>query len=156
MARIKGESIFPALFSLVNEMEEIRTQAFALTKGFSILPGVFEGVSNGLKEHGHPATSIYACDNPVCKHIFLYTIIIADTCLSQRNDHFMRGSPHLWLGMSGIRFLIPTRTFLSSSEIRLSKPSFMKAPLELLLHATRSSILFKPFPVMNVLPLLSP
>ncbi|KAG7093302.1 hypothetical protein E1B28_006984 [Marasmius oreades] len=70
MARLKSEPIFGALFSLVNEWEEIRAQAMALTKGFSILPEMFKQVSIGLKEHGHQPTSLYFCDNPPAERDF--------------------------------------------------------------------------------------
>ncbi|KAJ3821234.1 hypothetical protein F5880DRAFT_845532 [Lentinula raphanica] len=70
MARLKSEPTFAALFSLVNEWEEIRAQAMALTKGFSILPEMFKQVSNGLQEHGHQATALYFCDNPPAKRDF--------------------------------------------------------------------------------------
>ncbi|KAJ3752534.1 hypothetical protein EV360DRAFT_88655 [Lentinula raphanica] len=59
MARLKSEPIFSALFSLVNEWEEIRAQAMGLTKGFSVLPEMFEQVKQGLEEHGHQPTNIY-------------------------------------------------------------------------------------------------
>ncbi|KAL0566774.1 hypothetical protein V5O48_015230 [Marasmius crinis-equi] len=70
MARLKSEPIFGALFSLVNEWEEIRAQAMALTKGFSILPQMFTEVSVGLKEHGHQPTAVYYCDNPPAERDF--------------------------------------------------------------------------------------
>ncbi|KAL0563845.1 hypothetical protein V5O48_018216, partial [Marasmius crinis-equi] len=70
MARLKSEPIFSALFSLVNEWEEIRAQAMGLTKGFSILPEMFKEVSVGLKEHGHQPTALYFCDNPLAERDF--------------------------------------------------------------------------------------
>ncbi|KAF9044693.1 hypothetical protein BDP27DRAFT_1374097 [Rhodocollybia butyracea] len=70
MARLKSEPTFAALFSLVNEWEEIRAQAMALTKGFSILPEMFKQVSVGLKEHGHQPTALYYCDNPTAERDF--------------------------------------------------------------------------------------
>ncbi|KAJ3718540.1 hypothetical protein C8R42DRAFT_644315 [Lentinula raphanica] len=70
MARLKSEPIFSALFSLVNEWEEIRTQAMGLTKGFSVLPEMFKQVQQGLEEHGHQPTNIYYCDNPSAERDF--------------------------------------------------------------------------------------
>ncbi|KAE9397154.1 hypothetical protein BT96DRAFT_996110 [Gymnopus androsaceus JB14] len=70
MARLKAEPTFAALFSLMNEWEEIRAQAMALTKGFSILPEMFKQVSIGLKEHGHKPTALYYCDNPTAERDF--------------------------------------------------------------------------------------
>ncbi|KAJ3771035.1 hypothetical protein FB446DRAFT_789987 [Lentinula raphanica] len=70
MARLKSEPIFSALFSLVNEWEEIRAQAMGLTKGFSILPEMFKQVQKGLEEHGHQPTNIYYCDNPSAERDF--------------------------------------------------------------------------------------
>ncbi|KAK1232444.1 hypothetical protein PQX77_004420 [Marasmius sp. AFHP31] len=70
MARLNSEPVFGALFSLVNEWEEIRAQSLTLTKGFSILPEMFKQVSAGLKEHGHQPTSIYYCDNPPAEREF--------------------------------------------------------------------------------------
>ncbi|KAF9065307.1 hypothetical protein BDP27DRAFT_1424992 [Rhodocollybia butyracea] len=70
MARLKSEPIFGALFSLVNEWEEIRAQAMTLTKGFSILPEMFKQVSIGLKEHGQQPTALYYCDNPTSERDF--------------------------------------------------------------------------------------
>ncbi|KIK65907.1 hypothetical protein GYMLUDRAFT_257835 [Collybiopsis luxurians FD-317 M1] len=64
LARLKSEPIFSALFSVINEWEEIWAQAMGLTKGFSVLPEMFEQVKKGLEEHGHQPTNIYYCDNP--------------------------------------------------------------------------------------------
>ncbi|KAL0567504.1 hypothetical protein V5O48_014489 [Marasmius crinis-equi] len=70
MARLNSEPIFGALFSVVNEWEEICAQALALTKGFSILPDLFKQISVGLKEHGHQATAVYYTDNPSAERDF--------------------------------------------------------------------------------------
>ncbi|KAF5366509.1 hypothetical protein D9757_012171 [Collybiopsis confluens] len=70
LARLKSEPIFAALFSLVNEWEEIRKQAMGLTKGLSILPEMFEDVKTGLEEHGHQPTNIYYSDNPYAERDF--------------------------------------------------------------------------------------
>ncbi|KAF9065365.1 hypothetical protein BDP27DRAFT_1424927 [Rhodocollybia butyracea] len=70
MARLKSELIFGALFSLVNEWEEICAQAMTLTKGFSILPEMFKQVSTGLVEHSQQSTHLYYCDNPPAEREF--------------------------------------------------------------------------------------
>ncbi|KIK66912.1 hypothetical protein GYMLUDRAFT_55535 [Collybiopsis luxurians FD-317 M1] len=70
LVRLKSEPIFSALFSVINEWEEIQAQAMGLTKGFSVLPEMFEQVKKGLEEHGHQPTNIYYCDNPSAEHDF--------------------------------------------------------------------------------------
>ncbi|KAF9059130.1 hypothetical protein BDP27DRAFT_1431786 [Rhodocollybia butyracea] len=60
----------PMKYAGINEWEEIRAQLMTLTKGFSVLPEMFKQFSNGLKEHGHPPTSLYFCDNPPAERDF--------------------------------------------------------------------------------------
>ncbi|KIK58696.1 hypothetical protein GYMLUDRAFT_245792 [Collybiopsis luxurians FD-317 M1] len=91
MARLKSEPIFSALFTVVNEWEEIRAQAMGLTKGFSILPEMFQQVSTGLKEHAHQPTSLYYCDNPSAERDFHEHITAS---LKENVQHIARQANH--------------------------------------------------------------
>lgn len=63
MAKVNGEKQFEALFSVVNELEQIRYQSFVPTKSLEhIRPGL-TGISKSLEHHGHRSTSLAFTDN---------------------------------------------------------------------------------------------
>lgn len=51
------------MYSTVNEFEECRAQALTLTKRLNYLEGLYEGLRNGLEEHGHSPTQMVYTDN---------------------------------------------------------------------------------------------
>lgn len=71
LARVNGVPVHDALYTLVNEYEEIRGQALTLTKSLSYIQGMISGISEGLKIHGYPPTEYMWTDNAKGKLISL-------------------------------------------------------------------------------------
>jgi len=63
LTKMDGVAIFIALFTLVNEKEQIRYQAFTPTKSLSHLHVGLEKFSESLTLHGHPPTKLGYTDN---------------------------------------------------------------------------------------------
>ena len=63
MMKLNGETTFAALFTLVNEFEQIRYQAFVPTKAHSHLRGGLEEMVKSLASHGHAQPIIGFTDN---------------------------------------------------------------------------------------------
>lgn len=63
LARIDGTPVFMALFTILNENEQIRWQGFVHTKAFSHLRHAFEGIVRSLKLHGLPQPILGFTDN---------------------------------------------------------------------------------------------
>ena len=62
--KLKGEPIHPALYSVVNENEEVRATTWCLTKAMPFVQGLYKGIEKGLREHGHQPTQVVYCDQP--------------------------------------------------------------------------------------------
>ncbi|KAF8076563.1 hypothetical protein FPV67DRAFT_1559024 [Lyophyllum atratum] len=63
MARLSGEPTHDAMYTVVNEWEDARAQAFTLTKSLSYVSEMYEDIADGLEAHGCPPTSFMYTDN---------------------------------------------------------------------------------------------
>ncbi|TDL21010.1 hypothetical protein BD410DRAFT_804659 [Rickenella mellea] len=63
MSKLDGVPAFAGLFTIVNELEQIRYQAFVPTKSLQHVRAAFEGIAESLKKHGHPETYLGFTDN---------------------------------------------------------------------------------------------
>jgi hypothetical protein len=63
LTKLNGVTTFVALFTLVNEFEQIRFQAFVPTKALSHLHAGLEKFSESLLAHGHPQPILGYTDN---------------------------------------------------------------------------------------------
>ena len=59
-----------AMYSMVNELEQCRSQALALTKSLTFVEGSYKGVAAGLAAHGHKPTELLYTDNAQAKLAF--------------------------------------------------------------------------------------
>ncbi|KAG7089394.1 hypothetical protein E1B28_011082 [Marasmius oreades] len=64
MAKIKGEPMHRALYTIVNEWEQVRGRAACLTKSLSYVDEHWTSIEQGLREHGHPTTEFVWTDAP--------------------------------------------------------------------------------------------
>ncbi|KAF8163895.1 hypothetical protein K438DRAFT_1942002 [Mycena galopus ATCC 62051] len=62
--KLKGEPIHSALYSVMNENEEVRATTMCLTKAMPFVQGLYEGIEKGLREHGHEPTQVVYCNQP--------------------------------------------------------------------------------------------
>ncbi|KAJ7572428.1 hypothetical protein C8J56DRAFT_759951, partial [Mycena floridula] len=60
---LSGEPAFEAMYTLVNEWEEIRAQSLTISKSLSVVQDMISDVSKGLEAHGHPPTYQMYTDN---------------------------------------------------------------------------------------------
>lgn len=73
MGGLKGERIFTAAYTVVNEFEEVRAHSLTQTKSLAEVKDLFEGIQDGLKNSNNPPTQILYTDSPQGKHfIFPY------------------------------------------------------------------------------------
>ncbi|KAJ3842724.1 hypothetical protein F5878DRAFT_697092 [Lentinula raphanica] len=70
MGGFKGVPMNTAVYSCVNEFEEVRGQALCLTKSLSFVRGMYDGIAKGLQAHGHGPTRIIYCDQPQVERDF--------------------------------------------------------------------------------------
>jgi hypothetical protein len=63
LTKLNGVATFVALFTLVNEFEQIRYQAFVPTKSLSHICAGLEAFSKSLTDHGHPQPVLGFTDN---------------------------------------------------------------------------------------------
>ncbi|RDB23206.1 Werner syndrome ATP-dependent helicase [Hypsizygus marmoreus] len=63
MLRLMGEPTHDAMYTVVNEWEDARNQAFTLTKSLSYVSEMYEDIADGLEAHGHAPTSFMYTDN---------------------------------------------------------------------------------------------
>ncbi|KAJ3821689.1 hypothetical protein F5880DRAFT_1485618, partial [Lentinula raphanica] len=70
MGGFKGVPMNTAVYSCVNEFEEVRGQALCLTKSLSFVRGMYDGIAKGLAAHGHGPTRIIYCDQPQVEREF--------------------------------------------------------------------------------------
>ncbi|KAJ7222646.1 hypothetical protein C8J57DRAFT_1482271 [Mycena rebaudengoi] len=68
--KLKGEPIHSALYSVMNENEEVRATTMCLTKAMPFVQGLYEGIEKGLREHGHEPTQVVCCDQPQVERSF--------------------------------------------------------------------------------------
>ena len=90
MGGLKGERIFTAAYTVLNEFEEVRGHALTLTKSLGFVKDMFEGIQQGLQNSQNPPTQILYTDSPQCKTIpfsHFYCLIAF-----QLNDPFMNQS----------------------------------------------------------------
>ncbi|KAF7363971.1 hypothetical protein MSAN_01055600 [Mycena sanguinolenta] len=73
--KLKGEPVHTALYSVVNEYEEVRATTLCLTKAMPFVQGLYEGIEKGLKEHGHKPTQVVYCDQPQGKSWFSFQFL---------------------------------------------------------------------------------
>ncbi|KAK1230322.1 hypothetical protein PQX77_006590, partial [Marasmius sp. AFHP31] len=70
MAKVKGEPVHRALYTIVNEWEQVRGRAACLTKSLGYVDEHWKSISQGLEEHGHPATEYVWTDAPKAEQSF--------------------------------------------------------------------------------------
>lgn len=63
MARLSGEPTHVAMYSMVNQWEELRNQSLTLTKSLTYVQEQYQDIETGLRDHGHPPTSYMFTDN---------------------------------------------------------------------------------------------
>ncbi|KAF8170859.1 hypothetical protein K438DRAFT_203349 [Mycena galopus ATCC 62051] len=62
MGDLKGEQLFIAAYTLLNEFEEVRAHSLTQTKSLAFVKELFECIPEGLKKAGHPPTKIFYAD----------------------------------------------------------------------------------------------
>ncbi|KAL0565231.1 hypothetical protein V5O48_016796 [Marasmius crinis-equi] len=70
MAKVMGEPIHRALYTIVNEWEQVRGRAACLTKSLAYVDEHWKAIAQGLEEHGHPATEYVWTDAPKAEQSF--------------------------------------------------------------------------------------
>ncbi|KAJ7495368.1 hypothetical protein FB451DRAFT_1020008, partial [Mycena latifolia] len=63
LMKLGGVTIFAGLFTLINEAEQIRYQAFVPTKSLAHIRSGLEEIVRSLQSHGHPAVGLGWTDN---------------------------------------------------------------------------------------------
>ena len=71
MARMNGVPVMAALYTVMNEFEQIRSQFLVPTKSLNLCTAAYEGINAGLKLHGHADTMTNSSDNAIssCLHL---------------------------------------------------------------------------------------
>ncbi|KAJ6557976.1 hypothetical protein B0H19DRAFT_1291330 [Mycena capillaripes] len=67
---LKGENIFNAACTSINEHEEVQTHSLMATKSMSFFEDMFKDAQQGLKDAGHPPTSVVYTDSPQAECAF--------------------------------------------------------------------------------------
>ncbi|KAJ7804450.1 hypothetical protein B0H14DRAFT_3883426 [Mycena olivaceomarginata] len=70
MGDLKGEQLFIAAYTLLNEFEEVRAHSLTQTKSLAFVKELFERIQEGLKSAGHPPTEIFYTDSPQLERSF--------------------------------------------------------------------------------------
>ncbi|KAJ6603953.1 hypothetical protein B0H10DRAFT_2229471 [Mycena sp. CBHHK59/15] len=70
MGDLKGEQIFIAAYTLLNEFEEVRAHSLTQTKSLAFVKELFERIQEGLKNANHPPTEIFYTDSPQLERSF--------------------------------------------------------------------------------------
>ncbi|KAJ7189529.1 hypothetical protein GGX14DRAFT_609136 [Mycena pura] len=70
MGDLKGEQLFIAAYTLLNEFEEVRAHSLTQTKSLAFVKELFERIQEGLKQAGHPPTEIFYTDSPQLERSF--------------------------------------------------------------------------------------
>ena len=63
MARLNGVPVMAALYTVMNEFEQIRSQFLVPNKSLNLCAGAYEGLNASLKLHGHVDTITNSSDN---------------------------------------------------------------------------------------------
>ncbi|KAK7034886.1 hypothetical protein R3P38DRAFT_2518492, partial [Favolaschia claudopus] len=61
---LKGEPIFTAAYTLMNEHEEVRGHCFVPSKSMTVLQEMFQGVKQGLQDANNLPTQLFYTDSP--------------------------------------------------------------------------------------------
>ncbi|KAJ7797938.1 hypothetical protein B0H14DRAFT_2618393 [Mycena olivaceomarginata] len=64
MGGVKGERIFTAAYTVINEFEEVRGHSLTLTKSLEFVKDMFAGIQQGLQDSQNPPTQILYTDSP--------------------------------------------------------------------------------------------
>jgi hypothetical protein len=64
MGGVKGEQIFTAAYTVINEFEEVRGHSLTLTKSLEFVKDMFAGIQQGLQDSQNPPTQILYTDSP--------------------------------------------------------------------------------------------
>ncbi len=95
MGGLNGQQIHEALYTNVNQFEEIRSISLVLSKSLSFVVDQLKGVAKGLEENGHPPYGLLWTDNPQGMYLHpssaLCHEIIYD--IHQLNKNFTKASP---------------------------------------------------------------
>ncbi|KAJ7662182.1 hypothetical protein DFH06DRAFT_1325495 [Mycena polygramma] len=75
VARINGVRVFGSLWTMVNEVEQIRQMIFTPTQHLHHIEGPLRGVVRSLHEHGHQPISLLWTDNVKADHLFAERVI---------------------------------------------------------------------------------
>ncbi|KAJ7474233.1 hypothetical protein FB451DRAFT_1398222 [Mycena latifolia] len=70
MGDLKGEQIFTAAYTVLNEFEEVRGHSLTQTKALGFVADMFDGIQEGLKNSNHPPTQIFYTDSPQLERSF--------------------------------------------------------------------------------------
>ncbi|KAJ7929791.1 hypothetical protein B0H13DRAFT_2537803 [Mycena leptocephala] len=70
MGGLKGEQIFNAAYTLLNNFEELRANSLTQTKSLEEVNDMFEGVQQGLKDSGNPPLQFLYTDSPQAERAF--------------------------------------------------------------------------------------
>ncbi|KAJ7789272.1 hypothetical protein B0H14DRAFT_3162135 [Mycena olivaceomarginata] len=69
MGGVKGEQIFTATYTVINEFEEVRGHSPTLTKSLEFVKDMFAGIQQGLQDSQNPPTQILYTDSPQAKNV---------------------------------------------------------------------------------------
>ena len=72
---MKGERVFTAAYTVLNEFEEVRAHSLTLTKSLLFVQDMFNGIQQGLKASQNPPTQILYTDSPQCEFLTMCGII---------------------------------------------------------------------------------
>jgi hypothetical protein len=64
MGGVKGEPIFKAAYTVLNEFEQARAHSLTLTKQMLFVKDMFKYIQQGLKDSGNPPTQVLFTDSP--------------------------------------------------------------------------------------------
>ncbi|KAJ7892557.1 hypothetical protein B0H14DRAFT_2560268 [Mycena olivaceomarginata] len=113
MGGVKGERIFTAAYTVINEFEEVRGHSLTLTKSLEFVKDMFAGIQQGLQDSQNPPTQILYTDSPQEQ--------LNDPFMSQSTLHWQRmlsqytdwtDYPHFQMSLD-----IPTVSISDSMEI---------------------------------------
>jgi hypothetical protein len=68
MGGVKGERIFTAAYTVLNQDEEVRAHSLTQTKSLAFVKEMFERIVEGLRACNHALPRALYTDSPQCKH----------------------------------------------------------------------------------------
>ncbi|KAJ7914555.1 hypothetical protein B0H13DRAFT_2270697 [Mycena leptocephala] len=68
--RVKGERIFAALYTILNQFEEIRGHSLTFSKSLQFLKEMYDGILQGLIDSGNLPTQVLYTDSPQAERNF--------------------------------------------------------------------------------------